>query len=159
MRYSHHGAAWCPRYARFSMPCPWASRPIHGLSSRSDAFRRARAGGTPSRHSGSRTAHDHPFACALLEQIHPNEIAARVFSVPDPLFADTAISQRDIAEHLHAHRSKLEGHELVVEGSKIGHQILFVEHLAGTYRHEVVGIDLIEPVHIDTHHGISHVLL
>jgi hypothetical protein len=72
-----------------------------------------------SRPSSTRTAHDHPFACALFEEIHPNKVTARVFSVPNPLFADTAIGQGKIVEHLHAHWSNFKGQEFVVEGLKI----------------------------------------
>ena len=50
-------------------------------------------------------AHDHPFACALLEEIHPNTLTANVFSVPDPLFGDTAMGHGNIAEYLHVDRS------------------------------------------------------
>src|SRR5271156_2812868 len=32
-----------------------------------------------SRHSSTRTAHDHPFARALFEKIHPNKVTALVF--------------------------------------------------------------------------------
>ena len=59
----------------------------------------------PSLHAIGYAAHDHPFACALLEDIGPNTLTAIVFSVPDPLFGDTAMGHGNIAEHLHVHRS------------------------------------------------------
>jgi hypothetical protein len=71
-----------------------------------------------SRHSGACTTHDHPFAGAPLEEIHPNKPTARVFSVPKPLYGDTAIRHGDIAEHLHVYRTILKGLEFVMEGSK-----------------------------------------
>src|SRR5262245_24861824 len=40
----------------------------------------------PLLHKGARGAHDHPFSCSLLEEIHPKSLTANVFSVPDPLF-------------------------------------------------------------------------
>jgi len=58
----------------------------------------------PSLHVRACAAQDHPFACALLEEIHPNTLTAIVFSVPDPLFGDTAMGDGNIAEHLHVDR-------------------------------------------------------
>ena len=59
----------------------------------------------PSLHVRACAAHDHPFACALLEEIHPNTLTANVFSVPDPLFGDTAMGHGNVAEYLHVDRS------------------------------------------------------
>jgi hypothetical protein len=58
----------------------------------------------PSLHVRACAADDHPFACALLKEIHPDTLTAIVFSVPDPLFGDTAMGRGNIAEHLHVDR-------------------------------------------------------
>src|ERR1700691_78151 len=64
-------------------------------------------------------AHDHPFSRTLLEEIHPKKLAASVLSVPNPFFSDTAMDCRNIAEHLHVHRTIFKPLELVMEELKI----------------------------------------
>jgi hypothetical protein len=55
----------------------------------------------------------------LLEKIHPNELNARIFSVPVPLFLDRAIGHGNIAKHPHVQSSNFKPLKFVMEGFEI----------------------------------------
>jgi hypothetical protein len=68
---------------------------------------------TSSLHPGGLGVDDHPFASALLKDIHPNRLVAALFTASHAGFADPALDHRNIAQYLHVHRSNLKGLKFV----------------------------------------------
>jgi hypothetical protein len=68
---------------------------------------------------------------ALLEEIHINKLTADIFSIMDPFSGNTGLHYRNIAEHLHVHRSIFKRHEFVVAGSKVALSLSLVKNIAG----------------------------
>lgn len=77
-------------------------------------------------HPGTCGAHDHPFAVALLEEIHPDRLTASVHPVTHPLFGDTAVAHGNIAEYLHIHWTVFKRLDFVMEGCEITQPVLVV---------------------------------
>lgn len=50
-------------------------------------------------HAGASAAHDHSLAGTLLQEVHPNRLAAVVSSVPNSFFGNTVTHHGNIAEH------------------------------------------------------------
>jgi hypothetical protein len=105
-------------------------------------------------------AHEHPFSCTLLEEIHINKLNANVFSIRDPLFGDSAMAYGNIAEHLHIDRSEFMRHEFVLAGFNRLQNALLSDDLArGSDDFEIVRVDPIELLNIDVHGRVPDFLL
>src|ERR1700722_4910937 len=111
-------------------------------------------------HKAVSGAYEHPFSRALLEEIHPNTVNVKLFSVRDPLFGDSAMAYGNIAEHLHIDRSEFIRHEFELAGFDILQQAFLGDDLArGSNDCEIVGVDLIELLDIDGHDRVPQLRL